>query len=428
MTAELPLPRFAFRPDQPSLWTLLRHGIDDVGSTIPAAILDRDAVQLPGGGAPLVVASPDLARLVLNDRADQFDRDRLIRRLFRRSWGKGLAAAEGEDWQAQRRAVVPALRPQVVAAYLGDFSRAADQVAEATPTVEPVELTWLAARIISRIVFSALVAAPDWVDRDAAARDVPGYLRALTRFGLADLMPLPEAWIDALRGVNRAPPVKRLRALARQIAAARVPGRQHDMVALLEGVGPVADNICGMFPAAMDTTVAGASWALHTLAHRPGWQDCLAAEAMAAGDNPTLEQLPLTRQVVQEVLRLYPPGPLLARCAAQDMELGGLAVRRGQTVIVCIYALHRHRSVWEEPDRFDPARFAQGVPHREAYLPFGTGPRMCVAAHFATAEIVVLLARLLARFELHPLDHQPQLSLRVSTHSVNGLPVRLTRR
>jgi cytochrome P450 len=424
-----PLPAFGFLPHQPSLWRLIRQGIGDVGSCIPATILDDFAVQLPGAGAPLVVSSPDLAREVLNDRADLFDRDKFIRRLFRRAWGKGLAGAEGEDWQRQRKAASPFFRPSAVAAQLGAFAREAEAVADSLPDEAEIDLNALALRIVSRIVFSTLVEARGEVEPEVVARDVPGYIARIVDFGVLDLLPLPERLIDFLRGVDRDPQARRVRAAADRLAAARGEGAPRaDMIALLEGKGPVRDNIGGLIPAAMDTTVHGLSWALHTMALRPEWQQRAAAEARACGTEVTLDQLPLTRRIVQEVLRLYPPAPLMARCAAVDQAIAGHPVRRGQSVIVAIYAMHRHSRLWDRPDQFDPDRFLPERGLAEAWMPFGTGPRMCIAAQFAQAEIAVVLARLLARFALRPAGSEPVVSLRTATRSLNGLHVVATRR
>ncbi|HEX4848488.1 MAG TPA: cytochrome P450 [Novosphingobium sp.] len=429
MPGEQSLPAFRFLPHQPSLWRLLRVGIGDVGSCMPAAILDQFAVQLPGPGAPLIVSSPDLAREVLNDRTELFARDRFIRRLFRRAWGQGLAGAEGPAWERQRKAATPFFRPSAVAAQLAAFARESDRVAGTLGEDQTVELNWLAMRIVSRIVFSVLVDARGAIDPEEVARDVPGYITRIVDFGLPDLLPLPEPVLDWLSGINRDFRARRVRAAADRLAAMRGGTEPYrDLIALLERAGPARDNIGGLIPAAMDTTVHGLSWALNTLALRPEWQERLAREARAAGPQPTLDQLPLIRRAVQEVLRLYAPAPMLARSAAVDQEIAGHKVRRGQTVIVAIYAMHRHSRLWDDPDGFDPDRFLPERGPHPASMPFGTGPRMCIAAQFAQAEIAVVLARLLARFEVRPTGHQPDIGLRTATSSRNGLMVRMRAR
>ncbi|HEX4847444.1 MAG TPA: cytochrome P450 [Novosphingobium sp.] len=429
MPDDPPLPAFRFQPHPPSLWQLFRQGIGDVGSCIPEAILRDFAVQLPGPGAPLVLSHPDLAREVLNDRAGQFERDKFIRRLFRRSWGEGLAGAEGPHWERQRKASAPFFTPGSVKRQLQAFARETDGAMRALPDEDAVELNALALRIVARIVFSVLVEGRGAIDPEAVARDVPGYIARVVDFGPADLLPLPERLLDWLNGVNRDPQVRRVRAAAQRLAQERGNGPpRSDLIALLEGIGPVGDNIGGLIPAALDTTVHGLSWALNTLALRPEWQSRLAEEARAAGPSPALEQLPLTRRVVQEVLRLYAPAPLLARSAGVDQVLAGHSVRRGQTVIIAVYAMHRHPRLWDDPDRFDPDRFLPEHGSNPGWMPFGTGPRMCIAAQFAQAEMAVMLARILAQFALHPSGHQPDMMLRTATRSRNGLVVRLQRR
>jgi cytochrome P450 len=132
---------------------------------------------------------------------------------------------------------------------------------------------------------------------------------------------------------------------------------------------------------------------------------------------------------VQEVLRLYPPAPLVVRGASKQQEFGGFRLKKDHTVIVSIYAMHRHRKYWDAADAFDPDRFLpERLGNNPAYMPFGTGPRMCIAAQFALAEIIVVVARLLAELELAAAGAQPQVTLQVTTRSATGLNVVTQRR
>lgn len=356
MQQSSPLPAFTFRNDLPSLGDMLRLGVSDVAQVIPSAILDEPAIQLPGYGAPLVVADPDLARLVLNDRAGDYVRDKFMRRLFRRTWGEGLAGAEGEAWQAQRKAAAPAFTPRAVANRLERFAAATDDVIGGCGGTQ--DLVALAARVIARIVFDVLVDGGAAVDRDAIARLMPAYVARIASFGTLDLAPLPERMLDRLRGIDSDPAVQKLRTLATQLADGRSDSPHDDMLALLEGVGPLQDNILGLFPAAMDTTVTGASWTLYLLARHRDWQERVAEEGRAMErDGFALDRMPVTRRVVSEALRLYAPAPILVRSAARSCELGGFPLRKGQTVAILIYAMQRHRQHWQSPDSFDPDRF-----------------------------------------------------------------------
>jgi cytochrome P450 len=88
-------------------------------------------------------------------------------------------------------------------------------------------------------------------------------------------------------------------------------------------------------------------------------------------------QLTYVRQVFQEGMRLYPPVPIIARIAARPFTLANRQVPAGSMVYVPIYALHRHAALWEDPETFNPDRFAPEAAklrHRYAYMPFGAGP------------------------------------------------------
>ena len=125
-----------------------------------------------------------------------------------------------------------------------------------------------------------------------------------------------------------------------------------------------------------------------------------------AGDRPIgreqIQQLPLVEAIFSEEMRLYPPS--LMRRAITYIEFGGHAIKPGVIIIIPIYVVHRHL-LWNEPVRFDPARFsakAKSRRHRCAYMPFGAGPRSCIGSTFAMLEGKAMLAMLLAsaRFEL----------------------------
>jgi len=98
------------------------------------------------------------------------------------------------------------------------------------------------------------------------------------------------------------------------------------------------------------------------------------------------ERLVVTRAVVEESLRLYPPISALSRIASGADELDGRPMRPGSLIVIAPYVLHRHERLWERPNVFDPARFLGRTKQtiaRFSYLPFGTGPRTCIGSTFA---------------------------------------------
>ena len=114
---------------------------------------------------------------------------------------------------------------------------------------------------------------------------------------------------------------------------------------------------------------------------------------------------------------------MTSRTAQQADTLCGREVRPGDTVMVPIYALHRNRLLWDNPDAFDPDRFMGGAPvDRYAYLPFGDGPRICIGAGFALQEAVIILATLLARFRFEAVAGKtPKPVLIITTRPEGGV-------
>jgi cytochrome P450 len=153
-----------------------------------------------------------------------------------------------------------------------------------------------------------------------------------------------------------------------------------------------------------------------------------------AGNGPItaehLTGLQLTQQVLKEAMRLYPAVPFVSRVATRQTVIGGETVPAGAMIMMSIYAIHRHRQLWNDPDRFDPTRFA---PEREAayprcqFMPFGAGPRICLGAAFAMVEATVVLASFLrsARFEWDG-EHEPHPISRVTLQPTGGMPLRVT--
>jgi len=185
----------------------------------------------------------------------------------------------------------------------------------------------------------------------------------------------------------------------------------------------IADNLLTFITAGHETTALALCWSLYLLATHPEAEARVLREiAAVTGGAPLapehVPKLGYTRQVIQEALRLYPPAPIVARTAQRDLQLGGVAVRAGTPVYIPVYSVHRHRTLWEDPDRFDPDRFAPDRVkgrHRYSFLPFGAGPRICIGASFATLEAVAILATLLPAFRLTPAEgYRPELLMRIT--------------
>jgi cytochrome P450 len=124
------------------------------------------------------------------------------------------------------------------------------------------------------------------------------------------------------------------------------------------------------------------------------------------GRPPTLADLPrlsYTENIINETLRLYPPGWMLGREAIEPVELGGYRISRGTTVFLTAFVIHRDPRWYDDPEAFRPERWADGLIQRiprYAYFPFGGGPRICIGNNFAQMEAALVLATIAQRYRL----------------------------
>ncbi len=196
----------------------------------------------------------------------------------------------------------------------------------------------------------------------------------------------------------------------------------------------LVDNLLTFLLAGHETTAKALTWALYLVARAPAWEARMVEEIEhVAGGGPItaehISRLTIVTQVLKEAMRLYPPAPVLTRIAKEPMEIGGKHVDAGSLIVMPIFAIHRHRRLWQDPDRFDPDRFA---PEREQhysryqFMPFGAGPRICVGASFALIEAVAMLATFVraAHFEV-PAGHDPVPISRVTLRPRGGMPLKV---
>jgi cytochrome P450 len=168
------------------------------------------------------------------------------------------------------------------------------------------------------------------------------------------------------------------------------------------------DQLLTVFFAGHETSATSLSWIHYLLDRHPDARAKLRAEVerVLGGRVPTsadLDALPYTEQVINETLRLYSPIHSISRVALADDVLGGYDIPAGATIYVSLYATHRLKALWPEPDRFDPERFTpgniEGRP-RFAFIPFAAGHRNCVGASVAVVELKLAVAMIAQRYEL----------------------------
>lgn len=368
-----------------------------------------------------MLMAPAAIRRVLLEAVENYPKSEATKSILKPAIGNSLFIAEGADWRWQRRAVAPAFSARNVAALTPVMTRAAEasarRIAQLARPGRAVNLLdqMVAATfdVISEVCFGA--------DGGLGQAEVHGALEAYidqaARVSVLDVLGLPN-WLPRPARVGAARSLARMQADADAAITRRRkqgPGTDTNLLdLLLDAVDPetgramtteeLRENLLTFIVAGHETTALTLSWALYLCAFDPEIQNAargevqevLGARPAGAGD---VAALPLTRQIIEETLRLYPAGGFLSRTARATDQLGDTEIRPGDTVMIPVYALHRHRDLWDRPDAFRPARFdGRSKIDRYQFLPFSDGPRICIGASFAMQEAVVILATLLTRF------------------------------
>ncbi|MCJ2079316.1 cytochrome P450 [Methylobacterium sp. E-016] len=397
------------------------------------------------GRSSFTLSDPDAIRRVLVDNQANYARTAGSVRILRPILGDGVLISEGASWRHQRRSLAPAFTPKAIDGLvplidraIGDALGEFDVAAARGPVALFAALHRLALEIAGRSMFSVAM------DRhgDALRGFIAEYSERLGRPHLLDIL-MPPTWRAPL-DFPRARFRKRWTPFLGQIIEARAadgtPRTHRDLLDLLMAArnpetgaafsyAEVRDQVATMILAGHETTAVLLFWAAYMLALAPELQEQvarevqgadLAAPAGCAQDG----RLPLTRAVIDETMRLYPPAFVIVRRALEADRVAGVEIAAGDIVMISPWVLHRHRRVWDDPHAFDPGRFLPGAPAipRYAYLPFGVGPRVCIGAHFALTEAVLALARIVGRFRISLADGRPVLPAAVVTTQPEHAP------
>lgn len=351
--------------------------------------------------------------------------------------GKGIMTSEGELWTRQRYMMQPLFHRRVITRFAEVIGTANSQLLARWEALarrgEPVDVTEEMSALTLDIVLRAVFGR----DLERMAAELGGN-------------PFEVVTKEQERNLQFAFKFRSLTKLvAGLIERRRREKEEHfDYVAMLmsardrDSGEPMSerqliDEILTLVVAGHETTASGLNWTWYLLSQHPEVEARLHAELDAVPDDPApdlaqMERLAYTQQVINEALRLYPPGWLLSRRTVQPDVLCGYEIPAGANVLLPLYLLHRHPRYWKEPDAFLPERFApehEAQRPRFAYMPFAAGPRHCIGETFALYEMLMHLHRIARHFRLiHVSDKPIELEAQINLRTRHPLHMRLERR
>jgi len=399
------------------------------------------------------VCAPRHIRSLMVDQADALEREPFMLRALAPALGSGILTADGSHWRVQRRTAAPMFRPDRVRSFVPAMAQAAHATRtrwlSGDPSVVVRDILPEMMRTTFDVIVATMVSGDSQLKVEPFGRAIDAYL-GQTSWKIALSMLNAPAWTPHPGARAGAAAALYLRGeVARTIARRRARGELGtDLLGLLlQAEDPetghclssdsLVDNLLTFVAAGHETTALALTWTLRMLAEHPEIERRVLEEIGSlssdlVSDPSAVDQLAYTRQVLLEVMRLYPPAPLIVRRTTTDLRLGDRTVRAGESVHVPVYALHRHHLLWEQPDAFNPDRFSPALTaarDRYAYLPFGAGPRVCIGMSLALTECLVILAKLLPAFRFIPAEAKmPSAQFRVTLRPKGGMPMKIVPR
>lgn len=367
----------------------------------------------------VVVSEPRLVRELLVDHHDALIRWERGIQVFSQLHGHSVLIAEGGPWRSKRHALQPGFAPKPVQSFVPAIAGAAAKAFAQWRTGDgewPVEsaLTSLAMDVIVRMMFSSEI--------DEDARIAEQAVHHVSVAGNAEMF-WPASWPDWM-------PWKRTKRRAIRLLDRLIDGYIRTRLLMAPAAWPrdllsrllelhrddpsawplraVRDECMTIFLAGHETTAASLTWWTWCMAENPEAQAAARQEVQEIlhGEMPAADKLPALgylMQTLQETLRLYPAAPvLLTRRSVRPVTLGGWQLPGGTMFTVPVQLMHHDPRWFPEPHAYRPERFSKDAPPipRGAFMPFGTGPRVCLGQHLAMSEMMVIAAMFLQRFSV----------------------------
>jgi len=388
----------------------------------------------------IMVNHPDYIKHILQENYKNYTKQTHDYQLMKPIVGAGLLTSEGDFWLRQRRLIQPAFhrhRIQSFGTLMADSTLQMLERWQSEPfRSEPFDVSNEMMRLTLSIVGKALFSQDLSHEAEAVGRSftvASDYTSRKLRSVV--LLSGGKEYRQAISELDRV--VMEIIAERRSRKDRIEEDRNEDLLDMLlnardEDTGQgmtdkqLRDEVITLLLAGHETTANALSWTWYLLSENPDVYHRLQAElkTILNGRIPEMDDLPnlpYTRMVIQESMRLYPPAWIISRRAESEDIVDGYRIPSKSILHLSSYVMHRNPDYWDKPEVFDPERFC---PERSigrpafAYFPFGGGPRLCIGRDFAMAEAQLILATVASRCRLelvpgHPVVPDPQITLRL---------------
>jgi cytochrome P450 len=384
--------------------------------------LDPDTHQV------YLINHPDYIKHVLQDNYHNYTKDADS---FKLLVGEGLIVSEGDFWLHQRRMIQPAFHRQSLERMFSSMVNATTElikrwqmIAEQDESIDILtEMTYLTTHISADAMFGA-----DIKDEAQSLTQALTIAQEYIYYHGWDYEEKADEQQSVSQEIQFQEAINTIDRIVYRIINERRQSKQNkdDLLAMLlhacdEETGDrmsekqLRDEVVTMLAGGQGTTAIALTWTLYVLSTNPQVEHRLHEELMQVlGQRPPtfqdLHSLVYTRMVMDEAMRLYPPAWLTARRSIAEDEIGGYYIPKNAEIFISPYLIHRHLTFWDNPEHFDPERFSPTLSAKQphfSYLPFSSGPRICIGNNFAIVVMQLVLTMVTQAYSLSLVSDQP---------------------
>ena len=407
-----------------------------------------------------MVNEPNMVKQILTTDYKKYPKHHLIEHLLKPLLGESIFTTNGQIWESQREMMNPAfihtrlekVFPLMNSAIQEMVERIAQYNENEAVDID-VDMTHITADIIFRTILSTKINAQEAEQIYNAFNKFQEITQRIMVYK-SYMLPTYFLWKKSLKESGK------IRAILAPIIKTRYEefysdnrksyddildallNAKHEETGKVFGYEELVDHISMLFLAGHETSASALTWSLYLLANTPDIQQKVFQEVEAVTGGNEIEfqhirKLEYTANVFNEALRLYPPVGFFLREATETKCIFNKTVKKGAFVMLSPWLLQRHRKQWVEPDSFIPERFDSKTEMHEkckeaiknAYMPFGAGPRICIGKGFAIQESTMVLANLAKNFEFRMKPgHIPEATGRVTVRAENGVKLLIKKR
>jgi cytochrome P450 len=409
-----------------------------------------DCVQLSLGHKKIAVFfHPDAVKEILAEKSDVFIKGKQYNQL-RKLLGNGLLTSDGNEWQRQRRLLNPIFAKDGLNILQKQIE---NHCKEFVSKLAPAEVNWsqlmvnFTVTLAVRSFFGPTMNEQDLVifskDADTTIRFISKRMTQILPFPILPITNQNQKFLSAKKRIKKVindfyeAKNNNERGVSKDLLDLLMSARDNESKTQVQLTkNEIDDQIMSFLMASYETTAQSMSWLFYLLAKNPHVQTKLYKELkeknFKLSDSNDLSSFPYLSAVINETLRLYPAGWIIARDVQSDATVGKYQIKKNTIIAVCPYVTQRDERFFKNPEEFNPERFLNSedleLMIRGAFIPFSLGKRSCIGARFALLEMAHFCLEFLKAFIIESDGKEMSVKGFVTLKSAQPISLKIKRR